>query len=278
MARVVNGVSTRKIWRMTEELCGTAFSQSTVSKLAKGLEAAVQPWRTRSLAQTRYPFPIVDALVLKIRKHGAVWPRSGCVVMGINAAGYREILGFWIGDSQSQQTWTTVLTDLKDRGLTGVALVVSDSHRKLQQAIEQQFQGTSWQRCQTHLTRNVLDASPKAVQEELHGRLRALFEAPHRTTVDTLWAKLLEDFAERAPRAAAPAITHDEWRRAAQCQDPAPRTRVCMPYAMHCGPGTIVAPSMLKTFRDSRNHRAVACPDRSTRYGRNTLFRTSAWR
>ncbi|MDA8195422.1 MAG: transposase [Thermaerobacter sp.] len=105
--------------------------------------------------------------------------------------------------SESQQTWTTVFTDLKDRGLTGVELVVSDSHRGLRQAIEQQFQGASWQRCQTHLTRNVLDAAPKAVQEELHGRLRALFEAPDRATVDTLWAKLLEDFAERAPRAVA---------------------------------------------------------------------------
>ncbi|WP_028962170.1 IS256 family transposase [Sulfobacillus thermosulfidooxidans] len=203
MEMVVNGVSTRKIRRVTEELCGTEFSKSTVSDLAKGLEAAVQQWRTRSLAETPYPFLIVDALVLKIRENGAVRSRSGCVVTGINAAGYREILGFWIGDSESKQTWTAVFTDLKDRGLTGVDLVVSDDHRGLRQAIEQQFQGASWQRCQTHLTRNILDAAPKAVQEELHGRLRALFEAPDRATVDTLWTKLLEDFAERAPRAVA---------------------------------------------------------------------------
>lgn len=125
----MNGVSTRKIRRVTEELCGTAFSKSTVSELAKGLEAAVQQWRTRSLAETRYPFLIVDALVLKIPENGAVWPRSGCVVTGINESEYREILGFWIGDSESKQTWTTVFTDLKDRGLTGVDLVVSDDHR-----------------------------------------------------------------------------------------------------------------------------------------------------
>jgi len=203
MEMVVNGVSTRKIRRVTEELCGTEFSKSTVSELAKGLDAAVHQWRTRSLAETRYPFLIVDALVLKIREHGAVRPRSGCVVTGINATGYREILGFWIGDSESQQTWTTVFTDLKDRGLTGVELVVSDDHRGLRNAIEQQFQGASWQRCQTHLTRNVLDAAPKAVQAELHGRLRTLFEASDRATVDILWAKLLQDFAERAPRALA---------------------------------------------------------------------------
>ncbi len=202
MEMVVNGVSTRKIRRVTEELCGTEFSKSTVSELAKGLDAAVQQWRTRSLAETRYPFLIVDALVLKIRS-GAVRPRSGCVVTGINAAGYREILGFWIGDSESKQTWTAVFTDLKDRGLTGVELVVSDDHRGLRHAIEQQFQGASWQRCQTHLTRNVMDAAPKAVQSELHSRLRTLFEAPDRATVDTLWAKLLQDFGDRAPRALA---------------------------------------------------------------------------
>lgn len=203
MEMVVNGVSTRKVRHITEELCGTEFTKSTVSELAKGLDAAVQQWRTRSLTETRYPFLVVDALVLKIREHGAVRPRSGCVVTGINETGTREILGFWIGDSESKQTWTTVFTDLKDRGLTGVDLVVSDDHRGLRSAIEQQFQGASWQRCQTHLTRNVLDAAPKAVQDELHRRLRSLFEAPDRTTVDTLWEKLLHDFTERAPRALA---------------------------------------------------------------------------
>ncbi|AEJ38635.1 transposase, mutator type [Sulfobacillus acidophilus TPY] len=203
MEMVVNGVSTRKIRRVTEELCGTEFSKSTVSELAKGLDAAVQQWRTRSLAETRYPFLIVDALVLKIRENGAVRPRSGCVVTGINETGYREILGFWLGDSESKQTWTAVFTELKDRGLTGVELVVSDDHRGLRHAIEQQFQGARGQRCQTPRTRNVLEAAPKAVQAELHGRLRTLFEAPDRATVDLLWDKLLRDFAERAPRALA---------------------------------------------------------------------------
>ncbi|MCY0898142.1 MAG: IS256 family transposase [Firmicutes bacterium] len=203
MEMVVNGVSTRKIRRVTDDLCGTEFSKSTVSDLAKGLDAAVHQWRTRSLVETPYPFLIVDAWVLKIREHGAVRPRSGCVVTGINAAGYRDMLGFWIGDSESQQTWSTVFTDLKDRGLTGVDRVVSDDHRGLRKAIAQHFQGASWQRCQTHLTRNVLDAAPKAVQAALHGRLRPLFEAPDRATVDLVWNKLVQDFAERAPRALA---------------------------------------------------------------------------
>lgn len=106
MEMVVNGVSTRKIRRVTEALWGTEFSKSTVSELAKGLDAAVHPWRTRSLADARYPFRIVDALVRKIREHGAGRPRSGCVVTGINETGDRDMLGFWIGDSESKQTWS----------------------------------------------------------------------------------------------------------------------------------------------------------------------------
>ena len=122
---------------------------------------------------------------------------------GINEAGYREILGLWLGDSESKQTWTTVFTDLKDRGLHGVDLVVSDDHRGLRSAIEEQFQGASWQRCQTHLTRNVLDAAPKAVQSELRVRLRPIFEAPDRATAQTLFEALVDDFSARAPRALA---------------------------------------------------------------------------
>ncbi len=94
-----------------------------------------------------------------------------------------------------------MLTDLKDRGLTGVDRVGSDDHRGLRKAIEQHFPGARWQRCPTHLTRNVLDAAPKSVQRALHGRLRSLFEAPDRATVDMLWEKLVRDFEERAGRA-----------------------------------------------------------------------------
>ncbi len=99
MEMVVNGMSTLKFRRVTKDLCSTAFSKSTVSELAKGLEVAVQQWQTRSLAETLYPFLIVDALVLKICDNGAGRPWSGCVVTGINETGYQEILRFsyWQG-------------------------------------------------------------------------------------------------------------------------------------------------------------------------------------
>ena len=91
---VINGVSTRKVTRITEELCGTELSTSAVSALCQQLDPVVTAWRTRPLTETPYPFLLVDALVLRVREGGHVRPRAGCVVMGVNAAGQREILGF----------------------------------------------------------------------------------------------------------------------------------------------------------------------------------------
>ncbi|MBX5468235.1 MAG: transposase [Firmicutes bacterium] len=108
-----------------------------------------------------YPFLLVDALVLRIREDGHVRPRAGGVVRGVHAAGQRELLGFWIGDSESEATWRTVGQDLKARGLHGVDLVVSDHHAGLVRALQREFQGVRWQRCQTHFSRNVLDVCPK---------------------------------------------------------------------------------------------------------------------
>jgi transposase-like protein len=200
---VVNGVSTRKVTRITEELCGTELSKSTVSALCQQLDPVVTAWRTRSLADTVYPFLLVDALLLRIREGEHVRQRAGCVVLGVNREGMREILGFWVGDSESEATWRAVCQDLKARGLHGVDLVVSDQHAGLVNALQREFQGTSWQRCQTHFTRNVLDACPKAVHDPFHAALRAVFDAPDRKRADLLLPPLLEDFATTAPRAVA---------------------------------------------------------------------------
>ncbi len=200
---VVNGVSTRKVTRITEELCGTELSKSAVSALCQQLDPVVAGWRTRSLAETVYPFLLVDALVLRIREGGHVRQRAGCVALGVNRDGMREILGFWVGDSESEATWRAVCQDLKARGLQGVDLVVSDQHAGLVNALQREFQGASWQRCQTHFTRNILDACPKAVHDPFHAALRAVFDAPDRKRADLLLASLLEDFAPTAPRAVA---------------------------------------------------------------------------
>jgi transposase-like protein len=201
MEMVVNGVSTRKVAHITEELCGKEFSKSTVSDLCQGLDASVHAWNERDLSGNHYPFLLVDALVLKVREGGQVRNVSALIAVGVNVEGYREILGLQVGDSESEASWTALFTWLKRRGLQGVDLVVSDDHGGLVKAVQVQFQGASWQRCQTHLSRNICDAAPKALHDELHGRLRAIFTAPDLPTARTLLERFVSDFATRAPKA-----------------------------------------------------------------------------
>jgi putative transposase len=203
MEMVVNGVSTRKVAQITEELCGKAFSKSTVSDLCQGLDPLVSAWNERDLSEQRYPFVLVDALVLKIREGGRVRARSALLAIGVNAAGYREILGLQLGDSESERSWVDYFVWLKGRGLAGVDLVVSDSHGGLVNAVRLQFQGATWQRCQTHLSANVSDATPRALQDEVHRRVRAIFAAPDTETARVFLAKFSADYAQRAPAAVA---------------------------------------------------------------------------
>ena len=203
MEMVVNGVSTRKVARITEELCGTSFARSTVSDLCRALDPLVTSWNERDLRGSRYPFVLVDALVVKVREEGRVRAVSALVATGVNAQGYREILGLRLGDSESERTWQDFFTWLKERGLSGVDLLVSDHHGGLVKAVRQQFQGATWQRCQTHLSTNIADATPKTLQDEIHARLRPIFDAPDEATARTLLASFVADYQSKAPAAVA---------------------------------------------------------------------------
>ena len=150
----VQGVSTRKVKKITEELCGLEISKSQVSSLAKGLDEEVQKWRTSPLTK-QYPYLVVDARGERIRRDGSVIPQSVLIVVGIDTEGYREVLGVWCADSESESSWSTVFRELKERGLHGVSYVVSDDHKGLTKAIARQFQGAIWQRCQVHFIRNM---------------------------------------------------------------------------------------------------------------------------
>lgn len=201
MEMVINGVSTRKVRRITEELCGTSFSKSTVSALCRQLDPIVHGWNERSLSDETYPFVIVDALYIKVRKEGRVRSQSVLLAIGISGSGHREILGLKVGDSESESSWSAYFAWLKDRGLQGVDILVSDDHRGLVKAVHRHFQGASWQRCQTHLTRNILDHCPKALRDELHSRLRLIFDAPDGTVARRVLDDTLEAYGEQAPKA-----------------------------------------------------------------------------
>ena len=105
--------------------------------------------------------------------------------------GYRELLGFWIGDSETYGSWNDFLAWLKGRGLRRVDLVVSEQHGGLVKAVETQFQGVMWQRCQTHFTRNILDACPKQLQSQLHSQLRVIWEAPDVETARQMLQRVM---------------------------------------------------------------------------------------
>jgi putative transposase len=156
----VQGVSTRKVKRITENLCGLEISKSQVSALAKGLDEDIRAWRSRPLTKI-YPYLIVDALYEKVRHMGTGVSRGVFGIIGIDEEGYREILGVWCADTESETSWSQVFCDLKERGLSGVEYVVSDDHQGLVKAIHRHFQGVIWQRCQVHFIRNVMDMVTK---------------------------------------------------------------------------------------------------------------------
>ena len=201
MEMVVNGVSTRKVSQITEELCGTHFSKSTVSELCKQLDPIVEAWNGRPLSDSPFPFVLVDALYLKVREDGRVRSRGVMVGIGVNTDGYREVLGLMTGDTESEAGWREFFGWLKQRGLRGVDFITSDDHGGLVRAIRQHFQGVTWQRCQAHFIRNILDATPKVLKDEVYSRVRTLLDAPDLETARLLLSQTLEAYEEKAPRA-----------------------------------------------------------------------------
>jgi putative transposase len=201
MEMVINGVSTRKVTQITEELCGAEFSKSTVSELCKKLDPIVHAWSHRPLGDKQFPFVLVDAMYLKVREDGRVRSRGLLIATGVNTDGTREVLGHQLGDSESEETWGAFFQELKQRGLQGVDIIISDQHSGLVRAIRQHFQGVTWQRCQTHFIRNVLDASPKSIKEEVHRAIRGMLDAPDLETARLLLDKTLKTYHEKAERA-----------------------------------------------------------------------------
>ncbi len=226
--------------QITEELCGKACSKSTVSDLCQGLDPLVSAWND-ALAEQRSPFVLVDALVLKIREGGRVRARSALLAIGVNNAGYREILGLQLGDSESERSWMEYFVWLKGRGLAGVDLVVSDSHGGLVNAVRLQFQGATWQRCQTHLSANISDATPKALQDEVHRRVRTIFEAPDVQTA----RMLLDARVLRAPTTST-ALPPPSLPSSGASTTPPRSLRSPLPIANGCAPPTPSSGSMTR--------------------------------
>ncbi len=174
----VNGVSTRKVTNIVEELCGHSVSKSLVSKLNVGLDEQIQKWRNRPLTKS-YPYLIFDARYEKVRD-GHVASRAVVVGIGITEEGIREIIGCWVVNSESYEAWDSCFKELKDRGLTGVEYVVTDDNKGLRKALMKYFQGVKLQRCQVHFMRNFLSKLAKKDQKEGIQLLQEVFAANDR--------------------------------------------------------------------------------------------------
>ena len=202
MEMVVQGVSTRKVSAITEELCGASFSKSTVSALCAGLDPRVRAFNERRL-EGDYPFVLVDALFIKSREEDRVVSRAVLTVSGIRADGYREILGVRIGDTESFATWDETFRWLRSRGLKGTMFIISDDHGGLREAAARHFQGGSWQRCQVHLMRNILGQCSTRHRAEVAAAVKLVLQAPDLVEAKRRLAECVERFAKSAPKAVA---------------------------------------------------------------------------
>jgi len=198
----VQGVSTRKVAAITQELCGLEVSSVQVSRAAALLDEELGAWRSRPLGKT--PYLILDARYEKIRHGGSVVSCAVLMAIGVTPEGGRSILGVSVSLSEAEVHWREFLASLQDRGLHGVQYIVSDDHAGLKQAREARFAGVPWQRCQFHLAQNAMQYVPKlAMRGEVARDLRGVLDAGDRTEADRQLGQLAKKYADAAPKLAA---------------------------------------------------------------------------
>jgi putative transposase len=180
----VEGVSTRKVDDLVAALgVESGISKSEVSRICAQLDGEVAAWRARPLDEQAVPYVFLDATYCKARVNGRVVSRAVVIATGVSADGRREVLGCDVGDSENEVFWTDFLRGLRDRGLSGVQLVISDSHRGLTNAIDTVLAGAAWQRCRVHFMRNVLARVTKGQAEMVAAAIRTIFAQPTADTV-----------------------------------------------------------------------------------------------
>jgi transposase-like protein len=197
----VQGVSTRKVTAILEQLAGTLEISSTqVSRAAAQLDTQLEAWRNRRLDAVAYPYLIIDARYEKVRRDGVVLDAAVLVAIGIDEHGRRAVLGVSTALSEAEVHWREFLTTLQDRGLNGVLFIVSDDHKGLRAALRARFAGVPWQRCQFHLQQNAIAYVPKiALRGQVAAELREVLHAPTRAQADALLRTLVTKYRSGAP-------------------------------------------------------------------------------
>src|SRR5262245_20702073 len=197
----VQGVSTRKVAAITEQLCGLEVTSSQVSRAAAVLDDELEKWRGRPIGET--PYLILDARYENVRHGGQVRSCAGLVAIGIGTKGKRSILGVSVSLSEAEAHWRDLLAGLQSRGLHGVKLVVSDAHAGRTPALDARLTGVPWQRCQFHLMENAMAFVPKpGMRKAVVASPRAVFDAPDRTEAERQLGVAVRKYRSTAPKLA----------------------------------------------------------------------------
>jgi transposase-like protein len=199
----INGVSTRKVTNLVEEMGLEEMDKSEVSRINQQLDGKVKSFQTRQFDQ-RFPYVYLDGTVTKVRENGQVLNTTLVVAVGISETGHREILGFDIGGTEDEAFWMRFLKDLKQRGLTGTRLIISDAHVGLRNAINTVFTGTAWQRCLAHYKNNIAVDVPSSLEDEAKAWIDSIVNVPNeeeaRHQIDRAMSWFEEHDASRAAK------------------------------------------------------------------------------
>jgi putative transposase len=199
MEMYLQGVSTRKVKAVTEELCGHEFSSATVSRIVSSLDEELEKFARRRLEED-YPYLILDARYEKVREDGAVRSQAVLIAIGIDWEGRRNVLAVELANRESASSWKSLLADLRSRGLRGVQLAISDDHPGLKRAIREVLPESVWQRCYVHFLRNALDYLPRKANDDCLMELRWLYDRRNVEEARRDLAAWLTKWAQRYPR------------------------------------------------------------------------------
>jgi putative transposase len=201
MEAYVNGVSTRAVDDLVTALgVESGISKSEVSRICAGLDEQVEAFRNRPLHHTTFPYVFLDATYLHVRRTGQVTSMAVVVATGVTGDGGREVLGVDVGDSEDEVFWRGFLRTLKQRGLSGVRLVISDQHAGLVAALARVFQGVGHQRCRVHFIRNLLALVPKSHKDMVAAVFRTIFAQPSAEAVSATWDSVRDQLTAAFPR------------------------------------------------------------------------------
>jgi putative transposase len=205
----LQGVSTRKMKMVTEELMGKEFSSTSISRFAANLDAELDAWRDRSFTK-EYPYVVVDARYESCRVDGKIIDIAVQIAMGIDSEGYRHVLGLDTAWSETGDSWDRFIGGLKERGLRGVRLVTSDDHPGIHPAIKKHYPGVQWQRCQRHFTVNATDLVPKSRRDDVYQRLKEAWDCKEYEDAQAIMNRIAEDYQDKYP-ALSELISEHAW-------------------------------------------------------------------